>query len=173
MDPACDAAGPPHSCLYWPHHNGNQMALFQWKLECDTASQPCACASELQSAHCHMRGCPCMQNLAVALQNRMSEVLHVDIHPGAAIGQGVLIDHATGVVSILLFCALSFLEALRSEGPPPARCAMLPALPGERRGLCYHAAWPASVVQLGQRFPHDGSQFSPFLCLHRSWARRQ
>ena len=40
------------------------------------------------------------QNLAVALQNRMSEVLHVDIHPGAKIGRGVLIDHATGVVRI-------------------------------------------------------------------------
>ena len=39
-----------------------------------------------------------MQNLAVALQNRMSEVLHVDIHPGAKIGRGMLIDHATGVV---------------------------------------------------------------------------
>lgn len=40
------------------------------------------------------------QNLAVALQNRMSEVLHVDIHPGAQIGRGVLIDHATGVVRV-------------------------------------------------------------------------
>ena len=39
-----------------------------------------------------------LQNLAVALQNRMSEVLHVDIHPGAKIGRGMLIDHATGVV---------------------------------------------------------------------------
>ena len=28
----------------------------------------------------------------------MSEVLHVDIHPGAKIGRGMLIDHATGVV---------------------------------------------------------------------------
>jgi len=36
--------------------------------------------------------------LALALQSRVSEVLHVDIHPGASIGRGVLIDHATGVV---------------------------------------------------------------------------
>ena len=42
--------------------------------------------------------CFLLQNLAVALQNRMSEVLHVDIHPGAKIGRGMLIDHATGVV---------------------------------------------------------------------------
>ncbi|KAH7289668.1 hypothetical protein KP509_30G013700 [Ceratopteris richardii] len=36
--------------------------------------------------------------LAIALQNRISEVFHVDIHPGAQIGKGVLFDHATGVV---------------------------------------------------------------------------
>ncbi|KAA6422529.1 MAG: serine acetyltransferase [Trebouxia sp. A1-2] len=36
--------------------------------------------------------------LAVALQSRVSEVLHVDIHPAAQLGSGVLIDHATGVV---------------------------------------------------------------------------
>lgn len=45
-----------------------------------------------------------LQNLAVALQNRMSEVLHVDIHPGAQIGRGVLIDHATGVVRCTCCC---------------------------------------------------------------------
>ena len=36
--------------------------------------------------------------LAIALQSRVSEVLHVDIHPAAHLGSGVLIDHATGVV---------------------------------------------------------------------------
>lgn len=36
--------------------------------------------------------------LAVALQNRISEVYGMDIHPAARIGTGVLIDHATGVV---------------------------------------------------------------------------
>ncbi len=39
-----------------------------------------------------------MQSLAVAIQNRMAEAFHVDIHPAAVIGRGVLIDHATGVV---------------------------------------------------------------------------
>jgi serine acetyltransferase len=38
------------------------------------------------------------QTLAVAIQSRMSEVFHVDIHPGARIGRGLLLDHATGVV---------------------------------------------------------------------------
>ena len=36
--------------------------------------------------------------LALALQSRVSEVLAIDIHPGARIGKGVLMDHGTGVV---------------------------------------------------------------------------
>ncbi|HSC75844.1 MAG TPA: serine O-acetyltransferase [Pseudomonadales bacterium] len=36
--------------------------------------------------------------LALHVQNRMSEVFAVDIHPAAVIGGGILIDHATGVV---------------------------------------------------------------------------
>ncbi|KAL5548607.1 hypothetical protein UlMin_003838 [Ulmus minor] len=36
--------------------------------------------------------------LALLIQNRVSEVFSVDIHPGAKIGHGILLDHATGVV---------------------------------------------------------------------------
>ncbi|CAG7878535.1 serine acetyltransferase 1, chloroplastic [Brassica rapa] len=36
--------------------------------------------------------------LALLIQNRVSEAFAVDIHPGAKIGRGVLLDHATGVV---------------------------------------------------------------------------
>lgn len=36
--------------------------------------------------------------LALHLQNRMSELFGVDIHPAARIGKGILIDHATSVV---------------------------------------------------------------------------
>ncbi|KAJ3674002.1 hypothetical protein LUZ60_005994 [Juncus effusus] len=36
--------------------------------------------------------------LAYLLQSRCSEVFQVDIHPGAKIGKGILLDHATGVV---------------------------------------------------------------------------
>lgn len=36
--------------------------------------------------------------LALQLQSRISEVFGVDIHPGAQIGRGILIDHATAVV---------------------------------------------------------------------------
>ncbi len=38
------------------------------------------------------------QGLARYLQSRVSEVFGVDIHPGARIGRGILIDHATSVV---------------------------------------------------------------------------
>jgi len=36
--------------------------------------------------------------LALFIQNRVSEVYGVDIHPGAQIGGGIMIDHATGLV---------------------------------------------------------------------------
>ena len=36
--------------------------------------------------------------LALALQSRMSEVFDVDIHPGATLGKGLMMDHASGVV---------------------------------------------------------------------------
>jgi serine O-acetyltransferase len=38
------------------------------------------------------------QLLAVHLQNRISEVFGVDIHPAARVGSGILFDHATGIV---------------------------------------------------------------------------
>lgn len=36
--------------------------------------------------------------LALLIQSRVSEVFAVDIHPGARVGQGILLDHATGLV---------------------------------------------------------------------------
>ncbi len=36
--------------------------------------------------------------LALYLQNQMSQAFGVDIHPGAQLGKGIMIDHATGVV---------------------------------------------------------------------------
>lgn len=38
------------------------------------------------------------QLFAVHLQNRISELFAVDIHPAAQIGSGILMDHATGIV---------------------------------------------------------------------------
>lgn len=36
--------------------------------------------------------------LALALQSRISEVFGIDIHPAARIGEGILLDHGTGLV---------------------------------------------------------------------------
>ncbi|PWA69591.1 serine O-acetyltransferase [Artemisia annua] len=36
--------------------------------------------------------------LALMIQSRVSEVFALDIHPGAKIGSGIMLDHATGVV---------------------------------------------------------------------------
>ncbi len=38
------------------------------------------------------------QPLALYLQNQISQIFGVDIHPGARVGCGIMIDHATGVV---------------------------------------------------------------------------
>jgi serine O-acetyltransferase len=38
------------------------------------------------------------QSMALFFQNKMSAEFAVDIHPGATIGQGIMLDHATGVV---------------------------------------------------------------------------
>jgi serine O-acetyltransferase len=38
------------------------------------------------------------KHLALYLQNRISDLFGVDIHPAAVIGSGVMMDHATGVV---------------------------------------------------------------------------
>ena len=38
------------------------------------------------------------KHLALYLQNRVSEIFAVDIHPAAQIGSGIMVDHATGLV---------------------------------------------------------------------------
>jgi serine O-acetyltransferase len=38
------------------------------------------------------------QMMSLFVQNRMSELFAVDIHPAAKLGRGIMIDHATGVV---------------------------------------------------------------------------
>lgn len=38
------------------------------------------------------------KTVALLIQNRVSNVFAVDIHPGAVLGSGLLLDHATGVV---------------------------------------------------------------------------
>ncbi len=38
------------------------------------------------------------EGMALFFQSRISELFDVDIHPGAKLGRGIMIDHATGVV---------------------------------------------------------------------------
>ncbi|EPS60515.1 hypothetical protein M569_14288, partial [Genlisea aurea] len=46
----------------------------------------------------HSLWCSNRKVLALLIQNTVSEAFAVDIHPGARIGKGIMLDHATGVV---------------------------------------------------------------------------
>jgi serine O-acetyltransferase len=46
----------------------------------------------------HWLWCHGRESLALFFQNRMSSEFAVDIHPAACMGQGIMLDHATGLV---------------------------------------------------------------------------
>lgn len=59
------------------------------------------------------------ESLALFFQNRISERFGVDIHPGAKIGSGIMIDHATGVVigeTSIVHDDVSFLHSITLGG---------------------------------------------------------
>ncbi len=88
-----------------------------------------------------------MQELAVLLQSRVSEVLHVDIHPAASIGRGILMDHATGIVI--------------------GETAML----GDNVSLLHQVTLGGSGTGKGVRHPHIGEHlnpYAPFFCLNQN-----
>lgn len=69
---------------------------------CNTYSMPLLFFKGYQALQSHriahwlwLQGREC---LALFLQNQISQQFDVDIHPGARIGKGIMIDHATGVV---------------------------------------------------------------------------
>jgi len=69
---------------------------------CNTYSMPLLFFKGYQALQTHrvahwlwLQGREC---LALFLQNQTSQQFDVDIHPGAQIGKGIMIDHATGVV---------------------------------------------------------------------------
>jgi serine O-acetyltransferase len=68
----------------------------------DTFSQPFLYFKGFQALQAYRIGHWLWQqkrkSLALFLQNRISQVFAVDIHPAARIGQGILIDHGTAVV---------------------------------------------------------------------------
>ena len=104
-DPACDKY--TQCILYFKGFQAIQcqrIAHWLWKkdrkvaLSCHHASCCWWVVSGARLVLSPYSVCLCLQMLAIALQSRVSEVLHVDIHPAAQLGSGVLIDHATGVV---------------------------------------------------------------------------
>jgi serine O-acetyltransferase len=72
-DPACDSYSTP--LLYFKgFHAIQSQRITHWLWHCGR------------------------KPLALFLQNRISEVTGVDIHPAATLGQGILLDHGTGLV---------------------------------------------------------------------------
>ena len=76
------------------------------------------------------------KSLALYLQNRVSEIFAVDIHPAAQIGAGIMIDHATGLVvgettvigdnvSILHSVTLGGTGAQAGDRHPKIHCGVL------------------------------------------------
>jgi serine O-acetyltransferase len=73
--------------------------------------------------------------LALYFQNQISEEFDVDIHPGASIGKGIMIDHATGVVigeTAVIEDDVSMLHGVTLGG---TGCAKTDRHPKIRRGV--------------------------------------
>lgn len=77
-------------------------ACFDRDPACDTYSTPLLYFKGFHAIQCqrvtHWLWKQGRKTLAYFLQNRISEVTGADIHPAARIGQGILLDHGTGVV---------------------------------------------------------------------------
>lgn len=69
---------------------------------CDKYSTPLLCFKGFHALQAHRISHELWQQgreyLAFYLQNRISQQFGVDIHPGARIGSGIMLDHATGIV---------------------------------------------------------------------------
>ncbi len=84
-----------------------------------------------------------VQTLALMIQSRVSGVFHVDIHPAAQMGQGVLLDHATGIVI----------------GET--------AVVGDNVSMLHHVTLGGSGTGTGIRHPHIGEP--PFYSQHDAY----
>ncbi len=77
-------------------------AVIERDAACDSPLQPVLFFKGFQAVLTHRLSHWCWnrgrRDMAFMLQMRMSEVFSVDIHPGARLGRGLMIDHATGVV---------------------------------------------------------------------------
>lgn len=106
---------------------------------CDTYSMPLLFFKGYQALQSHrvahwiwLQGRDC---LALFLQNQISQQFDVDIHPGARIGKGIMIDHATGVVigeTVILEDNVSMLHSVTLGG---SGCSKGQRHPIIRRGV--------------------------------------
>lgn len=78
------------------------IAVFDRDPACQTFYQPLLFFKGFQALQCYRIGRWLWENdrkdLAYFIQMRTSEVFGIDIHPGAVIGHGILIDHAHSIV---------------------------------------------------------------------------
>ena len=78
------------------------MAILERDSACDSVSTAFLFFKGFHALQAHRVGHWLWNNnrreLALFLQNRISVVFGVDIHPAAKIGEGIMLDHATGIV---------------------------------------------------------------------------
>jgi serine O-acetyltransferase len=71
------------------------------------------------------------RSLALFLQNRIASVFDIDIHPGATIGWGLMVDHGTGVVigeTALIGNNVSMLHSVTLGGSGTAKARRHPQI---------------------------------------------
>ncbi len=82
--------------------HGDLMAILNRDSACETLSTAFLFFKGFHALQAHRVGHwlwnHSRRDLALFLQNRISVVFGVDIHPAANIGQGIMLDHATGIV---------------------------------------------------------------------------
>lgn len=88
-----------------------------------------------------------IQTLALMIQSQVSGVFHVDIHPAAQVGRGVLLDHATGVVigeTAVVGDNVSMLHHVTLGGSGTGSGIRHPHI-GEAGDACSCLMWPTSI----------------------------
>lgn len=92
------AADPAIGCAA----RADLAAVFQRDSACKSLYEPFLYFKGYQALQAHRVSHWLWQqqrrSLALFLQHRVSMVFSVDIHPAATLGQGILLDHATGIV---------------------------------------------------------------------------
>jgi serine O-acetyltransferase len=114
-------------------HNNRKVQFYPLHVKCSGSSLVwLACTSHSWTGHAHNvleEGHHIVvQVMAMALQARVSEVLAIDLHPGATLGKGLLLDHGTGVVigeTSRVGDNVSIMQNVTLGGELPAFCRLL------------------------------------------------